>query len=171
MATTPRRTRKSPSTTTPKSSATQTEKPQSDSQESGKESEEISTQKETSSSSPSTDPNDELFAEADAQAAADAPSEDQEDQDAPEDEKEPESAPEVAQVIEDGEVQTFEVDLPNLSNYTFRGVVNGNTIVVVEDATRSFRLPGSQKRGEVLAHHKGQLLPLSSFERFIKNGK
>lgn len=161
MATTTRRTRKSPSTTTRKSSETPTETPESDSQASEKASDETSTP-ETSSSSPSSDDETEaLFAEADADAAQ----KDQEDAQEPKGEEKPaKAAPEVPE----GDVVTFEVDLPNLSNYTFKGVVSGNTITVVEDATRTFRLPGSKKTGEVLAHHKGQLLPLSQFESFIK---
>lgn len=160
MATNTRRTRKSPSTTTRKSSETPTETPESDSQASEKASDETST--EESSSSPSSDDETEaLFAEADADAAQKG----QEDAQEPKGEKKPaKAAPEVPE----GDVVTFEVDLPNLSNYTFKGVVSGNTITVVEDATRTFRLPGSKKTGEVLAHHKGQLLPLSQFESFIK---
>lgn len=161
MATTTRRTRKSPSTTTRKSSETPTETPESDSQASEKASDETSTLKKSSSSPSSDDETEALFAEADADAAQKG----QEDAQEPEGEKKPaKAAPEVPE----GDVVTFEVDLPNISNYTFKGVVSGNTITVVEDATRIFRLPGSKKTGEVLAHHKGQLLPLSQFKSFIK---
>lgn len=156
---TPRRTRKAPSTTTRKSSESQTEKPQSDSQASETESDETST--EETSSSPSTSEEDEaLFAEADEKAAQG--SEDDSDED---DADEPEEG---AQDVAEGEVTTFEVDPGYGRPYTFKGVVNGNTIVVVEDALQEFTLPGSKKLGQKMAHHKGQLLPLSSYKSFIK---
>lgn len=164
MATT-RRTRKAPSTTTRKSSETQTEKPQSESQASEIESDETSIQEETSSSSPSSeDENDALFAEADEKAAQEA-EDDADEAEAEDDSDEPE---EDAQDIAEGEVQTFKVDPGYGRPYTFKGVVNGNTIVVTEDATQEFQLPGSKKTGLKMAHYKGQLLPLASFKRFIK---
>lgn len=164
MATT-RRTRKAPSTTTRKSSEPQTEKPQSDSQASEKESDETSTRKGTSSSSPSSeDENEALFAEADEKAAQE-PEEDADEAKAEDDADEPKKG---AQDVVEGEVRTFEVDPGYGRPYTFKGVVNGNTIVVTEDANQEFQLPGSKKTGWKMAHHKGQLLPLSSFERFIK---
>lgn len=164
MATTTRRTRKSPSTTTRKSSETPTETPESDSQASEKASDETSTLEKSSSSPSSDDETEALFAEADADAAQKGQEDAQEPTSAKGGKKPAKAAPEVPE----GDVVTFEVDLPNLSNYTFKGVVSGNTITVVEDAKRTFRLPGSKKTGEVLAHHKGQLLPLSQFESFIK---
>lgn len=165
MASTPRRTRKAPSTTTRKSSEPQTEKPQSDSQASEKESDETSTQEETSSSSPSSeDENEALFAEADEKAAQ----EPEDDADEAEDDEDSRKPVKAAQDVVEGEVQTFEVDPGYGRPYTFKGVVNGNTIVVTEEANQEFKLPGSKKTGWKMAHHKGQILPLASFERFIK---
>lgn len=160
MATT-RRTRKAPSTTTRKSSETQTEKPQSDSKASEKASDETST--EESSSSPSSD-DDALFEEADQKATREA------EDDATEDEgqDDEDEAEEGAQDVAEGEVTTFEVDPGYGRPYTFKGVVNGNTIVVTEDAIQEFTLPGSKRLGQKMAHHKGQLLPLASYKSFIK---
>lgn len=158
MATT-RRTRKAPSTTTRKSSETQTEKPQSDSKASEKASDETST--ETSSSSRSSDDDEALFEEADAKAAQEA------EDDATEDEDQ-DDADEPEEDVAEGEVTTFEVDPGYGKPYTFKGVVNGNTIVVTEDALQEFTLPGSKKLGQKMAHHKGQLLPLASYKPFIK---
>lgn len=165
MAQTARTARKRPSTTTQKSSAKPTEKPQSDSQASETESDEISTQTGSSSSPSSEDENDALFEEADQKAAQrtdEAEGEQESDEDA-------DDAPEgQSEAPEDGSVKTFEVSDPNIGTYTFKGVISANTIVVTEDATREFTLPGSKRKGCVLAHHKGQLLPLKPYQRFIK---
>lgn len=159
MATNNRRARTRPSSTTQKSSEKPTAKPQSESPESEKESTETSTQTTSTSSSSDEDDNDALFAEAD-QNAENAPESDDDGDD------ESEGAGEDSEAAE-GTVRTFEVE--NYAHtYTFKGVINGNSIVVVEDATRQFRLPGSEKLGTVLAHHKGQILPLKPWQKFIK---
>lgn len=201
----PRKTRRTPSTTSSKSSETQTEKPQSASQESEPKFVETSTQ--TTDENPSSsstlsddDRNDALFANADAEALGDAESDDDEldeDEDADdgdrasEDDSEApsEDGDEIASVKRDGEtlevdktgnvidekanavtgkVHTFNVR-DDVGEYTFRGLVDGNTIIVEEHAWRERSLRGTTATTQTLVHHKGQSLPLSSYAKFADN--
>lgn len=164
MAQTARRARTKPSSTTQKSSTKPTEKPQSDSQASEKESDETSTQTESSSSSSSDDENEALFDEADEKAQKAAESDEEADEDSEPDD-EPESAQEAAQDLPEGDEVTFEV--PE-REYSFKGIVSGNRILVTEDVTREITLPGSSKKGTVLAHNRGQVLPLGPWEQYTK---
>lgn len=188
MANAPRKTRRTPSTTSSKSSQTPTEKPQSGSQESTKTSDETSIpetdETDTSSSTLSDeDANDALFADADAQASGgpesdeDDSDEDQSDDDENVDPEDAQSAPEDdgALVNEygvraEGEVHEFHVK-DDRGEYTFSGHVQHNIIIVAEHAWRELPLRNTSVKTRVLAHHKGQTLPLAAFEQFAADLK
>lgn len=192
----PRKTRRTPSTTSSKSSQTPTESPQSESQESTKKSDETSTPEtegtDTSSSTLSEeDANDALFADADAQASGgaesdeDDPDEDQDDDDENVDPETAQDAPESTErdgdsvvVTSDtgtlvneygvravGDVHEFHVK-DERGDYTFRGHVQHNIIIVAEPAWREVPLRNTTATTRLLAHHKGQTLPLTAFEEF-----
>lgn len=188
MASTPRKTRRTPSTTSSKSSQTPTEKQESGSQESTKRSDETSTQEtdetDTSSSTLSEeDANDALFADADAQASGGSESdEDDADEDQSDDDEnvDPEDAQDASEddgalvneygVRAEGEVHEFHVT-DDRGDYTFKGHVQHNIIIVAEHAWRELPLRNTSVKTRVLAHHKGQTLPLAAFEQFAADLK
>lgn len=188
MATTPRKTRRTPSNTSSPSSQTPTEKQESGSRESTKKSDETSTQetdeKDTSSSTLSDeDANDALFADADAQASGGSESDEDdadEDQNDEDENVDPEDAQEASDgddtlvneygVRADGELHEFHVE-DERGDYTFKGHVQHNIIIVAEHAWRELPLRNTSVKTRVLAHHRGQTLPLTSFERFATDLK
>lgn len=168
------------SNTSSKSSGTQTENPQNGSQTSTQESDETSTQKTTEDSSSSTpseeDSNEALFADADAEAAERSQSDDQdsdEDQsaqdagDASEDDSEASGEDVLISeygVRATGDVHEFTVR-DDRGEYSFKGHVQHNIIIVAESAWRELGLPGTSRTTRVLVHHRGQTLPLASYRR------
>jgi hypothetical protein len=169
------RPRKNLSSTTSKSSGNTTESPRSGSTPSEPEYDETSTPKETNSSDSSQsdeDFNESLFAEADSAETTE--------------EKDPLGAPQVrvsmfqpstegnevsayetAKAVSggkvEGDVQTFEKD-----GATFQAIVEQNYLVVTEDSYREVGLPGTERKGTVLAYHKGQVLPVTPYEQYAK---
>lgn len=185
----PRKTRRTPSTTSSRSSETQTESPLNDSQESTNLSDETSTpetdEKDSSSSTLSEeDANDALFADADAQASGGSESDDDELDD-DEDADDENVDPEVTQARQDGfeattdtgtvvneygvvavgDVHEFHVK-DDRGDYSFRGHVQHNIIIVSESAWREVPLGGTSRTTKLLAHHKGQTLPLAIYKEF-----